>query len=65
MVAVRAEKRDWELISFTRSIKPQEKIQLLCLSTPTSVQHQSIIATVQFIMPSSFLFYAFPSNESA
>jgi hypothetical protein len=31
---------------------PQEKIQLLCLSTPTSFQHQSIIATVQFIMPS-------------
>jgi hypothetical protein len=34
---------------------PQEKIQLLCLSTPTSVQHQSIIANVQFIMPSPFV----------
>jgi hypothetical protein len=26
-----------------------------CLSTPTFIQHQSIIATVQFIMPSPSL----------
>jgi len=55
MVAVRAEKRERELSSLTRSKMSQEKIQLLCLSTPTSVQHQSIIATVQFIMPSPFV----------
>jgi len=30
------------------------KISALSLSTPIFIQHQSIIATVQFIMPSPF-----------
>ena len=33
-------------------IKAARKNSASCLSTPTFIQHQSIIATVQFIMPS-------------
>ncbi|MGI8542904.1 MAG: hypothetical protein ACR2MD_05420, partial [Aridibacter sp.] len=44
------------LISFTRSKYAAKKMSASSLSTPTFVQYQSTIATVQFIMPSPFYF---------
>jgi len=52
MVAVRLE-QDGDKLLFV--VKPHQKIQLLAFSTPMLLQHQSIIATVYFIMPSPFL----------